>query len=473
MDLSATQQRAEATHPIKSLDLRLKKVIGDFVWEAVKGEAREIACFGARGDGKTIGALIAMIMHAQEHLAQGFSLPVPWMGVTDTFQSHKLKTHRTMLNSIWQGGWQLHDGGHLASFHGLVALDLFGIEDVGAMDRVRMETVGMWFEEPAPSAVLVQSSGISDTAWLLGLTSQRVASYKHPALMTLNYPDEDHWTWERFVIQQSPGTAYFRIPPGERASEAQRREWQVALQDRPDLLKRLLDGQPGTVVMGPQVAIGFNSLLHVSDEERLPIVNEPLFLGWDFGHTPTVIIGQLWRGFVYVYWCAAEVGAGVRQLISNQVQPWLTKYAPFALRNRDYLLHGYDPSGNTQEQADIDQSPIRVIRDMLGGQAIKGPVSWQARKDPMLALFNRAIGGMPTLRINKRGASQLIKALDGRWYYPQDRVGNISRDLPKKPNHPWEDYGDSFCYLVSRMTPTAIKRPQKYEPVIGDETVGY
>lgn len=450
----------------RMLDLRFGPVMHQFVQAVACGEAREIACYGTRGDGKTIGILAAMIGHAAKHDEQKYDLPVRWIGVTDTFASHKIKTVRSLELPLWKGCWKVYDGGHLAvarvNGREIVHLDLFGIEDEGAKDRVRMETVGVWFEEPAPTAVLVSSRGVDEFTWSIAITSQRLPSHCHPAVMTLNYPDEDHWTWRRFGPQ--PGTSgvspdmptrrWFRIPPGETASADQRKEWAEALKERPDLKRRLLDGQPGTVLLGPQVAVGFREDLHVAKARIEPVYNEPIFIGQDFGHTPATIIGQVWRGQLRVLFAAAAQKAGIRQHYQETVLPWILNTCPWVRGAARTMICGcYDPSGETGEQSDLEANAVAELERQLPGLWWPGPIKWESRKHTLIASFNRHVRpGELALQIDPVEARDLVKALSSRWHYPQDRQGQVSRDLPKKPNHPWEDLGDAFIYWLWGLT---------------------
>lgn len=427
--------------------------------------AREIACFGTRGDGKTQGALGAMVGHAQTHKQAGFPLPCKWIGVTDTFASHKNKTIESLNNPLWQGLWQLRDGGHVAVFGRagceLVHLHLFGIEDQGAMDRVRTETVGVWFEEPAPTSLLVQSSGVSLDSWVMAITSQRIPSHHHPAIMTLNYPDEDHWTWQRFIATPHESTAYYRVPPGELASAAQRAEWMKALDGRPDLQRRLLEGKPGVVMMGQQVAVGFDEDKHVSKERLKPIKGEPLFIGQDGGHTPCTIIGQEWQGHIFVYAALSIDRGGMRQQYERNVMPWLTHNAPWAVKS-DLVRGVYDPA-MPDDESDSDRNPVDVCSELVGGSWEPGPTAWESRKNALITAINKHCApGSLSLSLDPVDSKPLVQALSGRWYYPQNRLGGVSKDMPFKPNHPWEDLGDSFCYFLCGVMPELDRNHEPY-----------
>jgi hypothetical protein len=466
------QSKLISTAPAQTLQLNLRGTVSKFATAATTPGTTEVACFGTRGDGKTIGALIAMIMHALKHDDAGYPLPTSWMGVTDTFQSHTEKTIFSLENPLWRGLWKVTKGGHLATatLNGkqLVKLSLFGIEDEGAKARVRREAHGAWWEEPAPASVLVESSGVDEDSYAMGITSLRMASYHNPCILTLNYPDEDHWTWRRFVEDKHSGTAYFRVPPGERATPEQRKLWLDATANRPDLQRRLLLGMPGTILQGGQVAEGFNEDQHVAKERLTPIKGEALFIGQDFGHTPTVVIGQSWRGHIRVYAALTIERGGIKQLVESVVRPWIQANA-----NGFQLCGNYDPSA-ADEQTDIEQNPAELLRVMLPGYWEPGPVKWDNRKGPVLAVMNKAVAGMPALQIDPT-CKELIRSLSGRWYYPRQK-GMVSRDLPKKPNHPWEDYGDAFAYMLCAMGVNAhadFNKPAKYttffDPRLPDE----
>lgn len=461
-----------------TLTLELGPVAFAFAQAIATGAAREIACFGARGDRKTSGFFVGALWHAVLHARAGYTLPVECMSVRDTHASHRITTVRLLQRPWWQGLWRIEKDEHVAvarlNGQDLLTVDLLGIEDKGAMDRLRMETVLLHFEEVAPASVLVQSSGISEEAWGIAMTSQRIASHCHPAATTTNYPDEDHWSWQRFVANPRPGTLCFRIPPGESASAEQREEWATALEGRPDLLKRLLEGQPGAVALGPQVAVGYNPEMHVA-KERLEVARfEPLWMAHDAGHTPTTLIAQRVRGHICVYAGLVTEKAGTRQHLEQTVLPWLARHAPWVVERggQSALYHRYDPSMDTGEQDDIDQSPLQRLRESLGGFFEPGAVSWPGRRDPMLAVFNLGLAGLPVLQIDPGPDTDLLrKALGGRWYYRQNAAGEVMRDLPHKPNHPWEDLGNTFCYLIGGVAPVRVvmtAREVKVETTIPD-----
>ena len=97
-------------------DNQTPSTAGRYLAAIVTGQASEFALFGIRGDGKTIASLAAIVAHAQRHEQAGYPLPVPWMGVRDTFANHKLTTVKSLQNPLWGGCWELREDNHLAVF---------------------------------------------------------------------------------------------------------------------------------------------------------------------------------------------------------------------------------------------------------------------------------------------------------------------------------------------------------------------
>jgi hypothetical protein len=138
--------------------------------------AREAAAFGARGDGKTGAVPGLMAWHADLHREAGHALPVPWLGLTDTFTSHEQKTIPSWSRAWLAGLVTFADGGHLATLtvNGvtLAAMRLVGVPNLGAASVARTETVGLWCEEAAPALVLDSATGVVVDVWALALTSR-------------------------------------------------------------------------------------------------------------------------------------------------------------------------------------------------------------------------------------------------------------------------------------------------------------
>jgi hypothetical protein len=425
-----------------------------------------MAAFGARGDGKTMAGLGAIIVHAQEHQRNGYALPTVTLCVRDTFENHKRNIHKTALNILWGGAWRISESGKVLHFapHGdaMARIELIGQSDASDVNKLRTECHNLWGEEPAPAGALVDSAGITEDAWTLGLTSQRLPSYHHMAIITTNYPDEDHWVWQRFVEHRHAGTGYVRIPTGERASAEDRDEWARALEGRPDLLARLIAGEPGHIALGPHVAVGYSDTRHVL-EAAVPVPDHAeLWMAHDGGHTPCTIIAGRWNRRIYILAGLYTLEAGMKQHLEQTVLPWCGTHLPVLVDDGSArVLHRWDPSLETGDQGDVESSPVYWIRRHLGGAGRAGPVSWLGRREPLVQALSLMRDGEPVVRIVPGpDTKDLRRALRGRWFYPRRNDGTVARDLPAKPNHPWEDLGDAFCYLLAGMAPTRVQDPR-------------
>ncbi len=405
------------------LRLELLPVGGQFAQAVARGAAREIACFGSRGNRKTYSLLIGSILHAQAHQAAGYPLPVKWAGMMDYFASHKAKTLETLKQDRWQGLWRLSDGGHLATAvvdgQALAQFRLFGLEDTTAIDRARMETHCVWGEEAAPAAALVTSAGFSEAGWATAVTSMRLPTHANVAALTTNYPDETHWTWRRFVTKDRRGdeqlnTLYFRIPPDEGVSPAQQEENTRALANRPDLLKRLVTGQPGQLLLGDPVTPAYVESLH-RKYEPYPIAPGPLYLSWDGWHTPACVVASMSSlGQLRIHFGRRLESSDVGELAREVVLPWLIRHE---VRDRE-LIHTGDPTMDTPDQSDRNESAARTITRILPGRWVRVTNEEEPRTRTINTHLRRVLStGEAALVVAGPDCAEVHAALSGGWHY--------------------------------------------------------
>jgi len=440
--------------------LSFKRTVSLAIQAITEPKAREILVVGARGDGKTIGAFGAMLRHAQIHAEQGFPLPTRWMSVRDYHERHRTTTVRSLKNELWHGVWQVTKDDHLATARiggkVLCEVDLFGIEDKEAMERLKMECHGVHFEEAAPSAVLVDSSGISEAAWIMALTSQRKPTYCHPAIITENYPDEDHWTWQRFVVKQHPGTAYFRIPPGEMASAAQRAEWARATEGRPDLYDRLVAGKPGGLLLGQPVTPEYEEGVHYQ-RNLPPLPGGDVWIGADFWHHPAVAVALPTSLGQFQFRLARRLdNADIGALCEEILLPWMSANIPLARR----IYFTGDPTGETGDQSDRSKSAMRRMQGFLPqAQWIRVSNDPDEREAALKVHLRRKLStGGPAIALCGPETWELHKALSGGWH--KSKSGLVVKSGPEGAH---SHVADAAAYVALAFFGSALARGDTLE----------
>jgi hypothetical protein len=246
----------------------------------------------------------------------------------------------------------------------------------------------------------------------------------------------------------------FRISAEEELSPERRAELDRDLGATPDLHARLARGEPADPVVGRPVCAGYSDRLHVAARPLEPARGADVWLGWDAGLTPVAIIAQVMDGELRIYAGLTTERGGTADFIEAEVKPWFVRHMPWALQRVGRLTHCVDPSMVAASQHDSRQSPANTLRALLGGSVRLGPVKWPARRDPLLALFNKAVAGRPVLQLSPVEDTELLRrACAGGWHYAVDVAGTLRGGDDPKKTHPDSDLGDALTYLVAELFP--------------------
>lgn len=409
----------------------------------------EAALFGPRGEGKTEAGYRRMTLHAAEQPEE--TRPIPWAVIRDTWENLKRTTLKSLLFPH-PGSFcekirpllQIKDGGKTVTLPGFWEINFFGIDSLGDLSRLQsLQLGGLWLEEPSPAAAEDIGGGLEERVVTVGITSLRHPCSWRTVQLTSNYPDEDHWSWQRYAIKRTG--KIFQIPRGENPHlpSDYRSNMEKALAGDKGLLQRLVLGLPGFVSQGDAVTPEYDPLIHRPGVELEPYPNVTGYRFWDGWHYPCCTICQLTpRGQFHIFESIAGPGMGTKQLVLEFVKPAIQEF----YRTIPEWVDVGDPSMATADQSDYEQSAAGVIEKELRTSFIPGPMAWSIRKEAVKsALMKRLPGGHPFILLsNSPKTHDLHQSLRGGWHYRKSPSGYTIGKIPVKDRH--SHYGDSLSH---------------------------
>ena len=196
----------------------------------------------------------------------------------------------------------------------------------------------------------------------------------------------------------------------------------------------------GTVQDGKPVYPMFAADAHVAKEEIPVAAGAPIYVGLDFGLTPSAVIGQKIRGRWLIQSEIVAVDMGIvrfAEVLRNELS------SRFAAAG-DVIIYG-DPAGDFRAQTD-ESTPFQILRG-AGLRAFPAPSnSVDLRIESVASQLNKMTEGKAAFLVDRR-CSMLIKGFEGAYAYKRMEVsGERYSDKPDK--NMFSHVHDALQYLL-------------------------
>ncbi len=331
--------------------------------------------------------------------------------------------------------------------------------DAGKLQSMPLD--GFAMDEVAPAVAESAETGISEEIFDLALGRRRSKNANWVAgKLATNNPDERHWSYRRFVDPGEEGFQVWQTREPENVVNLQegyyeklRRRWS----HRPGWVRRFIDGKYGFQQIGKAVTPQWSDDLHLAEGLK-PYARVPLHFLWDGGHHPCWIVTQIApSGNWNILECIVGDGIGVFELVEDHVKPAI------ADRYRNYAwTHIGDDSMRTADQTSIKNSPVRMIRRELGGRWKSGPISMEARVEPLQVILKKISSHRGLVQVDRDRAKEVWHALRGGWHRHVTKggvVGDVNKDAHSHPGDAM-GYGAAVLYPLGRLKKrTAVEKP--------------
>lgn len=285
-------------------------------------------------------------------------------------------------------------------------------------------------------------------------------------ILDTNSPDDDHW-WYRLAEEEQPHDWQFFNQPSGRSDGAENLPHlplgyytRLMAGKDPEWVKVYVDSEYGTIIDGRPIYPEFSARIHVAEKPLQPYRGLSLHLGFDFGLTPAVIMGQITpRGQLRILQELISESMGIRQFLSTVVKPCLSnEFSGMKLQ-----VHG-DPAGVQRAQTDE-----RTCFDELEAAGLKGqPARTNAflpRREAVAGFLTRLTDGDPAFLLDP-SCKTLTRGFNGGYRYRRIQVPGEERFADKADKNRFSHPHDGLQYLALAVEiPTTERaRSRVYTP---------
>ena len=264
------------------------------------------------------------------------------------------------------------------------------------------------------------------------------ADYWTGIIADTNPPDTDHWIYKTFEEQQLMGHKIFKQPPGllmdDKGTLIKRDDGRYI--DNPDhdnyqhlknknyysdaaigkdmeYIKVYCLGQYGSLRTGKVVYPEYNDDLH-SVNDLLPIQGLPLYIGQDFGLTPSAVVVQFTaRGQLLLLKEYTSEDMSINTFTENVLIPGISRDFPgFKIAAVEA-----DPAGDARNQVFNELSCIGVMRTLglnVNAASTNDPDS---RQNAVRFFLTRMVDGKPSFMMDRKNCPTVRKGFIKDYYF--------------------------------------------------------
>jgi hypothetical protein len=195
----------------------------------------------------------------------------------------------------------------------------------------------------------------------------------------------------------------------------------------------------GLIQEGKPVYPDFVTETHLAEEEIPIAIGVPLYVGIDFGLTPSAVFGQKVRGRWLVQAEIVAIDMGVVRFAELLRQEIATRFSGL-----DVYIYG-DPAGDFRAQTD-ESTPFQILRG-AGLKAVPAPSnSVDLRLEAVASQLTKMSEGLPAFLIDRR-CQTLLKGFQGGYCYRRMQVsGERYDDKPDK--NMYSHIHDALQYMM-------------------------